>query len=53
MCLSLSIQVLDLGPISHLEAKAPPEWSTLAFWYPVSLSQWVGPWGKEGDLENG
>lgn len=36
MCLSLLIQVQDLGPISHLEAKAPSEWSILALWYPMA-----------------
>ena len=36
MCLSLSIQVQDPGPISRLEAKAPSEWSILAFWSPVA-----------------
>ncbi|XP_065801725.1 tetratricopeptide repeat protein 24 [Muntiacus reevesi] len=27
-------QAQDSRPISHLEAKAPSEWRTLAFWYP-------------------
>lgn len=29
-------QVQDPGPISRLEAKAPSEWSILAFWCPVA-----------------
>ncbi|KAG5215413.1 hypothetical protein JEQ12_000989 [Ovis aries] len=34
-CVCLSFQAQDPRPISHLEAKAPSEWRTLAFWYPM------------------
>lgn len=46
MCLSLSIQVQDPGPISHLEAKGPSEWSTLVFWYPMAPKPTGGSSGE-------
>lgn len=47
MCLVLSIQVQDPGPISHLEAKAPSEWRILAFRSPTA------PTARGGSLREG
>lgn len=52
MCLFLSIQAQDPRPISHLEAKAPSEWRTLAFWYPVgpvAIGGYLGGGTKPGE----
>ncbi|XP_053064884.1 tetratricopeptide repeat protein 24 isoform X3 [Acinonyx jubatus] len=45
--------VQDPGPISRLEAKAPSEWSILAFWSPVAPKSIGGSPGEGRGLGNG
>ncbi|GAB5583850.1 tetratricopeptide repeat protein 24 [Prionailurus iriomotensis] len=45
--------VQDPGPISRLEAKAPSEWSILAFWSPVAPKSIESPgWPRETPSRN-
>lgn len=46
-CVCLSFQAQDPRPISHLEAKAPSEWRTLAFWCPMGPMAIGGYLGRD------